>query len=275
MRRFERWLTRGWFSSSATRVPWLSSDSKRAPIEAIVMRCFGVAWLVLFLAGTSLSRPSPGLHGRGAAILLAMIALVAFALSTQPLSAGLRGRRRIGALVGVTAAAAVLAALQPHGPWQSGAIVTGIFDTLCLGRLGGALMLAFSLAVLMSVSVIENHGGAAVSVLFNAVPWFLVFRLMREIAYQRNALGASRAAEARAAAAAERGRLTREMHDVLAHSLSALALQLESTRLLAATRGVDPEVTRAIDQAHQLAAGGLQEARRAIATARGDDLPGP
>ena len=40
-------------------------------------------------------------------------------------------------------------------------------------------------------------------------------------------------AEARAAAAAERGRLAREMHDVLAHSLSALALQLESTRLLA------------------------------------------
>jgi signal transduction histidine kinase len=65
------------------------------------------------------------------------------------------------------------------------------------------------------------------------------------------------------------------MHDVLAHSLSALALQLESTRLLAHDRGVDEEVTRAIDQAHRLAAGGLQEARRAIATARGDELPGP
>jgi signal transduction histidine kinase len=34
-------------------------------------------------------------------------------------------------------------------------------------------------------------------------------------------------------------------------------------------------VTRALDQAHQLAATGLQEARRAIATARGDELPGP
>jgi signal transduction histidine kinase len=66
------------------------------------------------------------------------------------------------------------------------------------------------------------------------------------------------------------------MHDVLAHSLSALALQLESTRMLAADRGVDKDVTRAIDQAHELAASGLQEARRAIATARGDEqLPGP
>ena len=48
------------------------------------------------------------------------------------------------------------------------------------------------------------------------------------------------------------------MHDVLAHSLSALALQLESTRLLARDRGVDDEVTRALDQAHQLAASGLR-----------------
>jgi signal transduction histidine kinase len=65
------------------------------------------------------------------------------------------------------------------------------------------------------------------------------------------------------------------MHDVLAHSLSALALQLETTRLLARDRGVDDEITRAIDQAHHLAASGLDEARRAIAAERGDQLPGP
>jgi signal transduction histidine kinase len=92
---------------------------------------------------------------------------------------------------------------------------------------------------------------------------------------QRNELQASREAEARAAAAAERGRLSREMHDVLAHSLSALALQLETTRLLARSRGIDEEVTQAVDRAHHLAASGLDEARRAIATERGDELPGP
>jgi signal transduction histidine kinase len=100
-------------------------------------------------------------------------------------------------------------------------------------------------------------------------------RLLHQLALQRNELSESRAAEARAAAAAERGRLAREMHDVLAHSLSALALQLESTRLLARDRGVDETVTRGLDQAHHLAVSGLQEARRAIATARGDELPGP
>ena len=75
-------------------------------------------------------------------------------------------------------------------------------------------------------------------------------RLLRYVVAQRDELQASRAAEAEAAAAAERGRLAREMHDVLAHSLSALALQLEATRLLARDRGVDEEVTREIDRAH-------------------------
>ncbi len=265
MRALYKWFTRS----------GLDPVTRRAPIEVIVMRCFGVAWLASILAGTVLTRPHPGLHGRGAIILLALIALVAAAVSTQPQHADVPASRRIAGLIGVTAAAAALAVMQPNGAWESGAVLVGLIAALWLERLTGALTLAFSVAVLMTVSVVEHHGNLAISVLFTAVPWFLVMRLMREIATQRNELQASRAAEAQAAAAAERGRLAREMHDVLAHSLSALALQLESTRLLAASRGVDEDVTRAIDQAHQLAAGGLQEARRAIATARGDEQPGP
>ncbi len=111
--------------------------------------------------------------------------------------------------------------------------------------------------------------------LLGAIPWFLLMRVLRTLRDQRDELATSRAAEAQAAAAAERGRLAREMHDVLAHSLSALALQLETTRLLARNRGSSDDVTRAIDQAHHLAATGLEEARRAIATERGDPLPGP
>ena len=65
------------------------------------------------------------------------------------------------------------------------------------------------------------------------------------------------------------------MHDVLAHSLSALALQLEGARLLARDRGADPAVVSAVERAHHLAREGLDEARRAIGALRGDELPGP
>ena len=80
---------------------------------------------------------------------------------------------------------------------------------------------------------------------------------------------------AESAALAERSRVARDMHDVLAHSLSALALQLEGARLLARDRGTDPEVVEALERAHHLAAAGLTESRQAIAALRGDDLPGP
>jgi signal transduction histidine kinase len=107
---------------------------------------------------------------------------------------------------------------------------------------------------------------------------FLAVRL-REANDQAAALLAelehSRAAEARAAGLAERQRLAREMHDVLAHSLSGLLLQLEGARMMAAENPTDRRIPEAIDRAHHLGRTGLDEARRAIGMLRDDDLPGP
>jgi signal transduction histidine kinase len=85
----------------------------------------------------------------------------------------------------------------------------------------------------------------------------------------------TRAAQTQAAAMAERQRLAREMHDVLAHSLSGLVLNLEGARLLTAQGGADAQVAEVIDRAHRLAKTGLEEARRAIGMLRDDALPGP
>ena len=60
---------------------------------------------------------------------------------------------------------------------------------------------------------------------------------------------------------------------MLAHSLSALSLQLEGTRLLARKSGADPSVIEGLDRAHHLATSGLSEARQAISALRGEDLP--
>ena len=85
----------------------------------------------------------------------------------------------------------------------------------------------------------------------------------------------TRQSEIERAALAERARIAREIHDVLAHTLSALALQLEGTRLLVEQRPGDPAAVAAVERAHRLASEGLAEAKRAIGALRGDRLPGP
>lgn len=77
----------------------------------------------------------------------------------------------------------------------------------------------------------------------------------------------------RAAALAERARIAREVHDVLAHSLSALSLNLQGARLMLVRDGASPDAVGQVERAQRLAAEGLAEARRAIAALREDPVP--
>ncbi len=85
----------------------------------------------------------------------------------------------------------------------------------------------------------------------------------------------TRLAREEAAVLAERGRIARELHDVLAHTLSGLAVQLEGARLLAAHTEADPRLLAQITAAQGLARSGMSGASRAVATLRGEELPGP
>jgi signal transduction histidine kinase len=280
VRALAGWLTRD----------WATSEQGRLPVEAIVLRAFGAGMLIFLLAESFASRPQPGLHGRDLEVLLATVALVVGALDALRTRGGAPGgyRQRAASsretvrqgrcaldLLLVTAASAALALVAPNGVWESGPVYVAIIAAAQLGRQLGVAILIVAIATLVGVCEIAGHGDSALSVLIATVPWFLMMRLARAFREQRDELAASRAAQAQAAAAAERGRIAREMHDVLAHSLSALALTLESARLLAFDRGADAELRGALDRAHHLAATGLQEARRAVAAARGEELPGP
>ncbi|MFB7669741.1 sensor histidine kinase [Kitasatospora sp. NPDC056138] len=80
----------------------------------------------------------------------------------------------------------------------------------------------------------------------------------------------------RAAALAERARLAREIHDVLAHSLGALVIQLEVIETLLATDPADvAQATERAERARRIAKDGLTETRRAIAALRADTPPLP
>lgn len=83
-------------------------------------------------------------------------------------------------------------------------------------------------------------------------------------------LDAARRREQEAAVGAERARMARDLHDLLAHTLSGLAIQLEAARMLA---GDAPDALRdRIETAQRLARAGLQEARGAVGALRGEPV---
>ncbi|MDH6709960.1 signal transduction histidine kinase [Kitasatospora sp. MAA19] len=84
---------------------------------------------------------------------------------------------------------------------------------------------------------------------------------------------AARAAEAESAALAERARIAREIHDVLAHSLSAQLVHLEAARLML-DAGTDREQIRErVVAARRMAQDGLVETRQALSALRGELTP--
>ena len=93
---------------------------------------------------------------------------------------------------------------------------------------------------------------------------------------QRAAAEALRAgeSEAREAALLERGRIAREIHDVLGHSLSGIALQLDMADALRGN-GHDEEATAAVRRARALAVDSIGETRRAVHALREGTLPLP
>ncbi|MFI7613981.1 sensor histidine kinase [Nonomuraea terrae] len=94
------------------------------------------------------------------------------------------------------------------------------------------------------------------------------------IAYAARQRKAARAAEAREAVLAERARIARELHDILAHSLSAQLVHLEGAKLLLRAERTAEALDR-VTRARDLAKSGLDEARRAVSALRESPPPLP
>jgi len=252
------------------------------------LRPVGVVIVAIVIIDGPAEQPAPGLHGDRLGVLAA---LVAFAV-------GLLGSREallrhapvwvqaplLGALV---AGSGVLMWLQPGGPGFLGFF----FLAACLAALrvpapaaatAAGLALVVALGLVRAATAHRPVNGIILSALGLSTLYLVVVLAQRARAGQRRAeqlvdeLRETRAAQVRAAALAERQHLARELHDVLAHSLSALTLQLEGARLLAAADRPDTRrIAETLDRAHQLARAGLEDARRAIGALRDEELPGP
>jgi signal transduction histidine kinase len=86
-------------------------------------------------------------------------------------------------------------------------------------------------------------------------------------------LESRRARDLAAAKTEERTRLARDIHDVLAHSLTALIVQLDSARMVLTDEKASEEAVGSVLRARHLAQDGLDETRRAVGTLRGDRVP--
>jgi signal transduction histidine kinase len=259
--------------------------SSRARQEAVIrwLRPLGPFVAIVVIWAAFQAHPHPGWGGRGLAVSIALGWFVLGAIGT--FATLWRSTATFVTFVSVLLAAAVaLVWLQPDGVG-----VAGIFLGLALlaPRLRGHLSVPVALAAVLFLAAVvaTAHRGSITDALLNAIMVGAFYGVMvlairlgeaNQLAERLVIeLEGSRAAQARAAGLAERQRLAREMHDVLAHSLSGLLLQLEGARMLAAEDPTDPRLPQAVNRAHQLGKTGLDEARRAIGMLRDDELPGP
>ena len=272
-------------AATSAAVPDLDLDRARGREQAAyrAIRVLAVA-VVAFVVTTSFqARPTPGGHGEA---LGAAAALTVFSAATLAMMWPSQGRpvAQLTALLIAVISAAALIGIQGNG-----AAFLGVFPAVCMAAL--ALPVCVSAYVVgaavgaVSVAWLANGRTPVAGIVLNdfgIVAFFLLSLFARRLRESNQRAGLllaeleqTRAAHAMAAALAERQRLAREMHDVLAHSLSGLVLTLEGARLRAAQGGADSDVRNAIDRAHRLGKTGLEEARRAIGMLHDDALPGP
>ena len=247
-------------------------------MRRLVPPLFVVVALAVFSSGRN-----PGLASRDVAAVLAVggFALGALGALTARYR---RAAVRIIFAVMLLASSAALVRLQPDGPGLAG-LLAGL--VLLAPRVPDRFPIALSIAgitCLAAVAVAVSHDSPTLALLSAiAIVGFPGMTLLARRLGQANhqaerlllELEGTRAAQAQAAGLAERQRLAREMHDVLAHSLSGLMLQLEGARMLTAEDPSDPRLPGIIERAHYLGKSGLEEARRAIGMLRDDELPGP
>jgi len=269
-------------AARASRAAW-----QRRMLPGLAVILTGAAFL------SARQAPHIGLHGKSLGLLVGLIGFVVGVLSVRETMLRRHTAVRVFGpfLALLVLSSGLLIWVQPSGPGTGGclvAIAVAMAGRFIPARVGiGLIVVTIGVAALVITETAgrnEHHQGVSGFVasagsftglfLYSMVVWR--FRQQDEQSQRLlTQMEETRDAELRAATLSERQRLAREMHDVLAHSLSGLVVQLEGARLLALSDPADGRLAATIDRAHQLAKSGLDEARRAIGMLRDDELPGP
>ena len=272
------------FRSLATRMdPVTGATSVDVARVIDAVRAVG---LLVVLITVSVHRPgptTPGARGTAIAVLLGVSAAgwIAWML------AGRRRRLTAGSLALMGAAGGVLTGLSPN----SAAVGIGCVAAFSAGaQLSTGLSLGIVSETVAAFLISGLVTGASTGTLLG-YSWAIVglwtialtrreFLVRAEQAEHTLAeTRRAREAETQAAALAERARIARDIHDVLAHSLAAVSVNLQAAEglLTAGTLPQDnPELVKAIEclgRAGTLTREGLATARRAVLALRDDAAP--
>jgi signal transduction histidine kinase len=253
----------------------LSEAFRRPRWAATAFRLIGLALVVWSIAT---SEPTPAASGRGLVVLvLSVIATAAWLVWTARPTA----KRDLYAVITLLAlAGGVLISASPPSAASAfvfaAVIVAAIrFEPLLAVAVTGVALCALALGVLVydrSWYVLLGYGlGLIGAALLGANRRQQVAR-----AEQAELLLAqtqrSQEEQLRAARLDESARIAREIHDVLAHTLAGLAIQLEATKAMVESGADRDELIERLGRAHALAREGLDETRRAVGALRGEPV---
>ncbi|MFC4030275.1 sensor histidine kinase [Streptomyces polygonati] len=248
-------------------------------------RLLPVLWVIFAtIAGQSLSAdPAPGAGGRHLAVSLVLAGCL------LPLGAVASGRWRLTVplqcvvyclLVGGFGLA--LGILQP-GSESVLPPAVGVMTAFLVLRLLPALLLGGVLTGALVGTAITGTDGSVTNVvsqiLFCVVLALMALSIRQAGGNEERAelllaqLEDAREAEAAAAALAERTRIAQDLHDVLAQTLSGLAIQVQAARRMARRDQAADDLRDLLDRTAKLVKDGLGDARRAVGALRGEGPP--
>jgi len=270
-------------ASSARLAQARERAQNRLSRQREILRPLGWAVALAVVLGGFNATPAPTLHGRGLGVALALAVFVLSLVTAigDQFTAWPLGLQTL-VISAMGGAGVAVAWLQPkHATELAASVAVWTAMARLPAAVGGAVSAAITITLGVATAVTGGSSQAVLAavllcILLAVIAWFL--KQARVSQDQTEALMAeledAREEQTRAAAVAERGRIAGELHDVLAHTLSGAAIQLQGARVLTERERLSPEVTEAINRAGELVRDGLAEARQAVGALRGDALPG-
>jgi signal transduction histidine kinase len=246
-------------------------------------RALGFAWLGLLAFLIAPAHERAAVLTQVAGYCLVGLALLAWALIDAHPAAARYHDRALAIILGVIAVAAGFASGAGYG--GSAMVAFGFVAAMMAGADSGlAAALAVTGAGVLAIEVSGLAFGQGYGTLLglpaivisgliigrNRAAYRIQAEQARQLLAQREELQSE---QRRADLLDERARIAREIHDVLAHSLGALGIQIQAARAVLADHGDIDRADEVLAAAQRMAAEGLVETRRAVHALRAGTLP--